>query len=143
MNRARYYVFDADLPDGGKVKVWVDGDLKTVRPVDAETFKRLSAIWKSKSVLLLVVMMPASIIATLLYLLDIGTIETLLYVAVGALVVDMGARIVLSHNERRAIGGLRVIPVPIDDSAEMAAAVLADDRARLRAVAGQILAQAE
>lgn len=142
MNRARYYVFDAELPDGGTAKVWLDGSLKTLRPVDPATFKRLAAIWKSKSALLLVVMMPATILATLLYLLDIGTIDTLLYVAVGALIVDMAARAMLSHHERRAIGGLPIIAISLDDSAELAAALLANDRVQLRVVAGRIVSQA-
>lgn len=135
MLKGRYYVFDSTLPNGGTGKLWVDGGFQSLRRVDPATFARLRAIWKSRSALFLVVLLPAG--ALLLLLLAAGGIATAtaLYILFAALLIDLAARAGLAWHERRAIGALTPHPIPPEQAEAMRAAAKAGDVEALRAAA--------
>ncbi len=140
---SRYYVFDAARPNGRKVKLWVDGGFESLRVVDDASFRRLQAIWKSRAALLMVVMLPAAVLAGMLYLTGRASAEVLLYILFAAALADLIARAVLRWHERRAIGALPPRPLPESAAAEMRAAVGTGDRAALRSAAERCLAGLE
>ncbi len=137
---SRYFVFDVPTPEGDTIKVWLDGKFRNLRLLDAATFHRLQAIWKARSVLLPVVLIPAAALVLLLFAQGQLAQETFFYIIIGALVVDMAARLMLGLHERRCLAHRSLHPIPAESAEMMSKALKAGDIAGLRAATAAIVA---
>lgn len=137
---SRYFVFDVPTPAGETAKIWLDGKFRNLRLLDDATFRRLQAIWKSRAVLLAVVLIPASALMLFLYVQGRLSQDTFFYVIIGALVVDMAARLMLGLHERRCLAQRPAYPIPADSAAAMGQALKARDITALRAATADVVA---